>query len=241
MIDNQIVTRIDYRKESIFGLAYFVLYLSYLFVNQENEFMHWFTLVVVPLVLLHLYQKKRISDFSRKETMASVGLRKDNLTRGIFWAILLGLTLSVLQLFFSRQQDEILMLIRSGKAFLLFPLTFLLMTLTAGFTEECFFRGILQTRFAKFFKSKFWAVVLTSFLFGIYHLPYAYLNPRWPSHGDWAGAFSSALGQGIPMGLILGTLYERTENNLLACVMLHSLTNTLPAMTMIKFSGVGSN
>jgi membrane protease YdiL (CAAX protease family) len=84
------------------------------------------------------------------------------------------------------------------------------------------------------FSSKVIAVIITSILFGIYHLPYAYLNPRWPSHGNLSEAFSSALGQGIPTGLILGTLYARAKNNLLACIIVHSLVNSLPAMLAIK-------
>lgn len=74
-----------------------------------------------------------------------------------------------------------------------------------------------------------------SLLFGLCHLPYAYLNPRWPSHGNWPGAFALAFGQGIPMGLILGTMYARTKNNLFACIVVHALINSFPAMLQIKF------
>ncbi|MEW6213575.1 MAG: CPBP family intramembrane glutamic endopeptidase, partial [Acidobacteriota bacterium] len=100
--------------------------------------------------------------------------------------------------------------------------------------EEFFFRGVLQTRFENLFGNKFLAVVAASILFGLYHLPYAYLNPRWPSFGNWSDAFASAMGQGVPAGLIFGTVYARTRN-LLVPVIVHSLINTLPAMTMMKF------
>ena len=52
-------------------------------------------------------------------------------------------------------------------------------------------------------------ILLPSLLFGIYHLPYAFLNACWPSHGNWAEAISPVLGQGIPMGPIYGTVYAR--------------------------------
>lgn len=227
--------RIDYRREAIFGLVYFGLYFGYLFIYQEGEFLHWLTLVLLPFLLLYLYQKKRAPGTSVKESLASVGIRRGNLKRGLWWAVLLGFALSSVQLLLSRHQQEIWQLLRSGKALWLFPLVFVMMLFLAGFTEEWFFRGILQTRLVKLLKSKVWGVVLTAFLFGIYHLPYAYLNPNWPSHGDWGAAFASALGQGVPMGLILGAVYERTENNLLACILIHALFNSLPAMTMIKF------
>ncbi|MBI4429371.1 MAG: CPBP family intramembrane metalloprotease [Ignavibacteriales bacterium] len=128
-----------------------------------------------------------------------------------------------------------MLLITTGKFAYLFPLAIVLMLFTAGFTEEFFFRGFLQTRLQQLFSSNVVGVIVSSILFGIYHLPYAYLNPRWPSHGNLPEAFWSALGQGIPMGLILGTLYVRTKNNLLSCVVVHSLLNSLPAMLAIKF------
>jgi membrane protease YdiL (CAAX protease family) len=45
------------------------------------------------------------------------------------------------------------------------------------------------------------------------------------------------MGQGFVGGLILGAVYERTGRNLVASVLVHSLINALPAMTMIKFGG----
>ncbi|MFQ5706655.1 MAG: lysostaphin resistance A-like protein [bacterium] len=224
----------ELKKEAVFGLAYFLGYLGYLFVNQESESMHWLTLVIVPLILVSVRQRKKLTLSSVQASLATVGLQRDNLKTGIVWAILLGLALSVLQLFLSRSSDKIWQLIVSGKAMVLFPLVLVLMLLTAGFTEEFFFRGILQTRLAKLLHSTFWAVVVTSVLFGVYHLPYAYLNPNWPSQHDWEAAFSAALGQGIPAGLIFGFIYARTRNNLVACIVVHSLNNVLPAMTMVK-------
>ena len=143
--------------------------------------------------------------------------------------------LSALQLVLSRNSGEILSILSSGKALYLFPLSVVLMLFTAGTTEEIFFRGILQTRLQQRLRSKFYAIVLTSVLFGLYHLPYAYLNPRWPSHGNWEAAFGAAFGQGVPMGLILGAMYASTKNNLIACALVHALINSLPAMLFIKF------
>jgi hypothetical protein len=139
--------------------------------------------------------------------------------------------------FFGGQADAIQDLIRTGRAVWLFPMTFLLMVALAGFTEEVMFRGYLQTRVETLLDSRWWAVVVTSVLFGLYHLPYAYMNPRWPSHGDWGAAWIAAMGNGVPGGLVLGALYVVSRGNLLACVVLHSLINAAPAMTMIHFGG----
>jgi len=103
--------------------------------------------------------------------------------------------LSSLQSVLSRNKGQIWHLLVSGKGVPLFLLSFLLMLLTAGFTEEFFFRGVLQTRLQALFKSKVLAVLVVSILFGLYHLPYAYLHPRWPSHGNWLDAFGAAFGR----------------------------------------------
>jgi membrane protease YdiL (CAAX protease family) len=85
-------------------------------------------------------------------------------------------------------------------------------------------------------RSRVAALVVTPILFGIYHVPYAYLNPNWPSAGDWGAAWLAALGQGIPGGLILGGMYLWSRQNLFASVVLHSLINAIPVMAMIRFS-----
>lgn len=50
MIINKTGAEVDYKKEAVFALAYFVAYLGYLFYHPENEFMHWLTLVVLPFL-----------------------------------------------------------------------------------------------------------------------------------------------------------------------------------------------
>ena len=97
--------------------------------------------------------------------------------------------------------------------------------------------GFLQTRLEVLTRSRVAAVILASICFGLYHLPYAYFNPAWPSAGDWGAAWISAMGQGVPGGLLLGTLYLVSRRNVLACAVLHSLINALPAMTMIRMGG----
>ncbi len=223
------------KTEAVFGLAYFVVYFGYLFFSLENEAAHWLTLVLLPMAVLVFWQRR--SGISLSDTFASVGLRKDNWKRGLLWCLGLGLGLSALQLLVSNRSSAILELVRSGAIVYILPLSFILLLLTAGFTEEFFFRGVLQTRLGALTGSRIWAVVITSVLFGLYHLPYAYLNPSWSSYGDFGAALSSAMSQGIIGGIIFGFVYERTEKNLFASVLVHSLLNLLPAATMIKFGG----
>ena len=106
----------------------------------------------------------------------------------------------------------------------------------AGFTEE-FFRGFLQTRVEVLVGSPRAAIAIVTVMFSIYHLPYAYLNPMWPSAGDWEFAWRASLANGLPGGLVLGSLYQLSGRNLVPCIILHSMINAAPAMTLIRFGG----
>jgi membrane protease YdiL (CAAX protease family) len=237
-MDNEQSTPISFGKaEYAWMVAYTVVYMAYLFLSLENEAMHWVSLVLIPSIVIYILQARQTGIRSVGRMLASVGLARATITNGVLWAILIGVALSVLQLFVSRNSEQIIAMFTSGKAVYMYPIGLILIFLTAGFTEEFFFRGVLQTRLQALFASKVIPVLITSFLFGLYHLPYAYFNPRWPSYGDFPDALMAAFGQGIPGGLILGTVYARSKNNLLACVIVHSMINALPAMLVIKFGG----
>jgi len=224
------------RREAVFSLVYLAAYVGYLFIHQESELQHWITLVGIPAVLLLLLHRV-IGRISMGESLASVGLRKGNLTAGLRWAIPLGLALGVLQLVMSRNSEAFWELLRSGRAAYLFPIALGFLLVATGFTEEFFFRGVLQTRLEALVRSKIVAVIMTSVLFGLYHVPYAYLNPHWPSHGDFPSALRMAMVDGALGGIVLGVIYLRSRHNLLACVIVHAMIDVFPAMTMIKFSG----
>lgn len=222
------------RREVAFLLGYFALYLCYLFAYQESESVHWLTLVALPLVLIGLLRPR--TDSPIRYTLASVGLSTSTWKNGLSWAVPLGIVLSLAQLIVSNRSADFVALIRSGDALYLFPFALVFLLMTAGFTEEFFFRGVIQTRLGIAWRSKARAVLATSVLFGLYHVPYAYFNPNWGSYGQWDAAIISAMSQGIVGGLILGAVYERAGRNLLASIMVHALINALPAMTMIKFN-----
>jgi len=225
------------RIEAIAGLLYFAIYFAWLWFSLEGEAMHWLTMVLLPFGLLFARRFAQRRPRPLADSFASVGLRRGNLSTGLVWVAILGLGLSVVQIFLSQRSGRILELLRTGEVLLLVPIAFAFLMLTAGFTEEFLFRGVLQTRLTVLLRSRALGVLCTALLFGLYHVPYAYLNPNWPSHGDFSAAFVSAMGQGMAGGLILGAAYIATRRNLLACAVLHALINTLPAALMIRLGG----
>lgn len=226
----------DVKREARLALVYYALYVGYLFFHQENEIAHWLTLIIVPLTLLCLYQRRAWDDWSLAASLSSVGLKRGQLGRGLAWAIPLGLAISLLaQLLLSRNSREFLELLTSGRVLYLAPIAFLFLLLTTGVTEEFFFRGMLQTRLAGAFRSNALGVIATSLLFGLYHAPYAYLNPNWPSYGDPAAALLAGLSNGILGGVVLGVVYIMAGGNLVAPIIVHALIDVFPAMTQIRF------
>jgi membrane protease YdiL (CAAX protease family) len=220
-------------RQALAALAYFGIYLAWLFATLEGEMAHWLTLVALPLALVWLAAKPVAGESRIAVAFRTVGLARGNLATGLSWAATAGLALSVLQVLVSQRRLVVWELIQAGSFVYLLPLTFALLLLTAAFTEEFFFRGVLQTRLARWTGSHPAAVVLTSLLFGLYHLPYALLNPRWPSYGDPAAAFAAAMGQGVVGGLILGFVFVRARGNLLAPVVMHALINSVPGMVLV--------
>lgn len=233
-VNSSVSTGKDLNKTLLLALSYYLFYMIYLFISPESEFWHWLTLVCIPFSLLYLPQVSKSGSRNILMTLKEFGLEKSKLWNGLLWAILIGATLAALQLLLSRNKEDILTLFQSGQYLHLLPKALIIMLITAGFTEEFFFRGFLQTRFQNAFKSNMISIVLTSLAFGLYHLPYAYLNPRWPSCGNLQDALSLAFSQGVPVGLILGTVYLRTGNNLMASIIVHTMINALPAMLVFK-------
>lgn len=222
------------RRESWAALVYFFLYLASLFVSLESETVHWITLVALPLLIAFGFGRPGRSP---SELFGTFGLRRAGWRRGLGWALGLGVLVTILQVALFQHREEILALVRSGRALWLYPLTLVLMFGLAGFTEEFFFRGFLQTRLETLTRSPWLAIALASVLFSLYHVPYAFLNPMWPSAGDWALAFRAAFTNGMMGGIVLGTLYARSGRNLVPCIVLHSMINAAPAMSLLKFGG----
>lgn len=226
-------------RESLAALAYFALYLAFSFWSPGSEMRHYLTLVAGPLALVALLRARAPLSRRPAPVLASFGLRRGNLRTGLVWALLIGILIGLFQLTQRSGGPELWELIRTGKALYMFPIAAVFGLLTAGFTEEFFFRGFLQTRLEKLTGSPWIAVLAVAVAFGLYHVPYAYLNPNWPTAGDFPAALQLGLVEGGLGGIILGAAYVLWKRNLLACIVLHGMIDAVPIMTMIKFGQPG--
>ncbi len=224
------------RPELWWALAYFTAFTGYLFYHPETEAEHWISMVTVPVLLLTCLQRYHSGAWSLRKTLSSIGVSRDRLRVWLGPAILLGIVLSIGQLVIGSKADEVIRLFRDGTGFYMYPLVVILLLFTVGITEEVLFRGVLQTRFTQVLGSPVLSVLVVSVLFSVYHIPYAYLNPNWPSAGNLLAATGAAFANGMLGGIILGWTYEKSGHNLVACTVVHALINSLPAMTVIEFN-----
>lgn len=216
-------------------LIYFAVYFVYLWFSRENEFFHWITLVLVPLVAVMIIKKIKEKSWNTRETLAECGFVRDNLKNGILLGVGVGILGSFLQLFISDSRVRFWEMLANGQIWIALPLALLFLLMTAGFTEEFFFRGILQSRLANWWRSEKFALAVSSALFGIYHLPYRYLGSNSLMAGDLRLSLLECLWCGLA-GLVLGFVFCKSKRNLLAVILCHTLIDLLPAASMFHFS-----
>jgi membrane protease YdiL (CAAX protease family) len=112
------------------------------------------------------------------------------------------------------------------------PLCFFWLFLEAGLVEEFFFRALLQTRVAIWFKSEVTGVALMALCFGLAHAPGFVLRRAGlaeaigenPSAADAIAYAVVVLSVG---GIFFGIVWARTRN-LFALMVIHAATDLLP-------------
>ena len=125
-----------------------------------------------------------------------------------------------------------------SQALVSFFVSFLLALLTAGFVEEFFFRGVLQSRLVSSTGSEWYGLLIASLLFGLFHLPLYFFSPFEPTQGNFAWSLSSVITEQVVAGILLGVLWTRTHN-LAAPLLIHALVNAFALMTTLDIN-IGS-
>jgi protein-S-isoprenylcysteine O-methyltransferase Ste14/membrane protease YdiL (CAAX protease family) len=216
-------------REAAFVSIYFVVYLVYLFIYQEGDLLHWVSLVLIPVSVLPLLGFYR----SLAGVLESIGLASARAPRGLLLVLPLGVVVQGVQLLNTGQREDLLRILREPYGWLMPFAAFALLLCTVAATEEIFFRGLLQTRLTNRLRSSLAGWVLASLAFTAYHLPYAYLNPAWPSAGHLGQAIQLAAANGLLAGFVIGAVYWRTGQNLVAAILLHACIDLIPATRLV--------
>lgn len=219
--------------EAPWVLAYFAAYFGYLWLRPENELAHWASLVVLPWLLIWLLARRSEPGVSLREVGRRLGLAWPRGGRGMGIAAALIVVVQAVQLLNAAQRQNLLEVLSSSRALWIVPAALLFTLLSAGFTEEFFFRGIVQRALTTGSRPHVRGIVATSVLFSLYHVPYAYLNPFWPSSGDLVHAVQLAFTNGMLGGIILGLLFARAPRSLVPCILVHAAVDWMPAMRLM--------
>jgi membrane protease YdiL (CAAX protease family) len=112
------------------------------------------------------------------------------------------------------------------------PLCFLWLTIEVGLVEEFFFRALVQSRLAAWFKSEVSGVLLMSLIFGLAHSPGFIFRHAGEMEGLGANPSTlDALAYSIVVlavsGVLFGVIWSRTKN-LFALILLHAAGDLLP-------------
>jgi len=199
-----------------------------------NGFTNWFFLVLVPLGLLALTHG---SDISMRDTLRSVGLTRTGMKDALkLVALIIPLSIPLLYIIGDQQRVAIQMIFSAPlQALAPFITGFVLALITAGFAEEFFFRGILQSRLAACLGSEWHGLLLAAFLFGLLHLPLYYFSPFEPTQGNPLWAAASVITEPTITGVLLGVIWMRTRN-LIAPTLVHTFINCIAIMSTLRIS-----
>jgi uncharacterized protein len=157
----------------------------------------------------------RMNTFSFKETL---GWQSGGMTWRHYTLILVAFfaVAGVFGYYFPEQENDLTRMLRSSRA-AVFLVAFMA-TFTAPIVEEVIYRGILYSAFQRALGAGV-AIVAVTLLFALVHVPQYY-----PSY--------STISLLLLLSLIL-TLVRARTNNLLPCIVLHTIFNALQSVLLI--------
>ena len=122
--------------------------------------------------------------------------------------------------------------LNAGQLAVALPLCFAWLFIEAGLVEEFFFRALVQTRCAAWFKSEVSGVALMALLFGLAHAPgfilrHAGLEEAIGANPSAADSIAYAIVVLSVGGIFFGVVWARTKN-LFAVMFIHAATDLLP-------------
>lgn len=220
-------------------VAYWLLYVGYLFIRPEGEIAHWVSLVAIPCIALAFALGRSTHTMAWASVWRIVGIRRAGSLRALMCAVLAGGAMTVLQLF-GRQGNSARVLFGSMAGWGWLAAGFVLMCATAAATEEFFFRGVVQGSLSRWRIPSWAAGAVATLMFVAYHVPYAYMSPQWASHGNIPAAIGAAAGNALFVGALLSVVYVVSGRHLLGPWMAHALTNMVPgALYLQRHFGAG--
>lgn len=115
-----------------------------------------------------------------------------------------------------------------------FIIVFFLVFVLTAIPEEFFFRGILQTRIEKVLKKPVIALIITSTIFALYHIPYRLLITNSLTYGSIKYTICSIFTQQFLIAIFLGVYWQKSRN-VFNVAFIHAFYNAFLMLDIIKF------
>lgn len=211
-------------KEGVFVLTYYLIYLTSVAIFPKLESANWISLVFLPLLLLYIHQKKSLVNFSVKLSLASFGIKRYNLSRGLNLALIAGIITGILLLLYALFQNRTPTRNFSVSLLYILPLSLILIVMTTSVIEEFFFRGVLMARLARLLRNNVFSIFLTACLFGLYHTMFALIDHSFFQYLYTHVSLIEAFTYGFVIGTVSGMIYSSSGENLLASILFNSLS-----------------
>lgn len=215
------------KTELLFCIIWFSLYFALAMISNQfqisivNEATNWLLLVLVPLLIAARLRKEKV-----KVTLRKIGVRLPDKKTGLKTLLICLIDTGIIFCVFSLGEETATANMNILRTLRNFPVFLILMMVTAGFTEEFFFRGILQRCLINTLKQPYIAILITSILFGLYHFPFAYY--LWDGvSGNVVDVLKMIMTEQAAAGFAFGLLYYKSDKNLWCSVLLHSLSNAV--------------
>ena len=164
----------------------------------------------------------------RKQSLNSIGVKKDKIIKSILLGVLFSIPpiLSTLhQMSFERFSSSV----NFSNALWTFFYNFF----EIAFVEEIIFRGFIQTRIQGLIRSKWTSIFLVGIMFSLLHIPFHMIEYNLSFSNYFTSSNVSFLLLGFLMHIYFVYAYTR-DNNILAPVVAHAIVDFIPDL----FSGM---
>jgi len=204
----------------LFGLLAFKTQIYY---NLEKYFISkklLMFLFFMPAAIIQVLPTFIILYF-KKESIRSIGIKKDKILRSTLIGIIASIPLVILAIIgpISTGKTLNLNLVDNLWAFLYYLICIAL-------TEEIIFRGYLQTRIQGLIKDKWESIILVGIMFGLMHVPFQMIQDDMSLidflRYDFGHLISTSL-----LHIYFVYLYTR-DNNIIAPTVAHAIINFIP-------------
>lgn len=184
-----------------------------------NKVVNWLLLAGFPFLIISGFEKEKAIN-----NLKEIGFKRaDHKT---VFRMLLICFLSVILLAFCLGKETPPSFKSISEMLKRFPISLCLTVIAEAFTEEFFFRGILQRCLCKSLKRPYIAILLSSAIFGLYHFPFAY--DLWDhTAGSIINVLKTVVTEQAVFGCAYGLLYYKSNQNLWSSIGLHAFSSAI--------------